>query len=131
MNTDTNILTGDRVYTIFCECLFLENEDTSVSILAKGLTFTAGFNPERLEKRRQDIHDMLAELPDVFKTGGGGGGSFLHACMDKHGNLWTGEHRTQEYLVMLGIAIGEVEFCLPREVWSVLPGGMPYFEVKQ
>ena len=40
-------------------------------------------------------------------------------------------HQTQEQPVQLGIAIGEVEYRLPREMWSAFPGGMPYFMVKQ
>ena len=74
---------------------------------------------------------MLAELSDDFKTSGGGGMSFLNACMDKHGNQWTGMHLRQEQLVQLGIAIGEVEYAASREMWRLFPGGMPYFVVKQ
>lgn len=74
---------------------------------------------------------MLAELPDDFKISRGGSYSFLNACLDKHGNQWTGLHRAQEELVRLGIAIGRVECCFPRETWAALPGGMPYFMVKQ
>ena len=57
--------------------------------------------------------------------------SFLDACMDKHGNQWTDFHQTMEQLVQLGIAIGEVEYCLPRDLWSALPGGVPFLVVKQ
>ncbi len=131
MTADTNTLTGDLVNTIFLDCLFKDGEDTSSHIIAEGIVRTVGFHPGRIEGHRQEIHDMLAELPDEFKTSSGGGHSFLNACMDKHGNQWTGMHQTQEQLVQLGIAIGEVEYCLPREMWSVFPGGAPYFMVKQ
>ena len=55
----------------------------------------------------------------------------MNACMDKSGRQWTGMHLTMEYLFLLGIAIGEVEYLLPREMWEAFPGGMPYLVVKQ
>ena len=129
---DTKILTAERVEAIFYDCLFKDGEDTSNHIFAEGIVSNVGLNPERVEKNRQAIHDMLGELPEQFlESTGGGGWSFLNACVDKHGYQWTGMHRTQEQLVQLGIAIGEVEYCLPRAVWNVLPGGVPYFVVKQ
>ena len=131
MATDIEILTGDHVNDVFMDCLFKDGEDTAEHIVAEGLVRTVGFHPGRIEEHRQEIHDMLAELPDEFKTSGGGGMSFLNACMDKHGNQWTGMHLAQEQLVQLGIAIGEVEYCLPREMWGIFPGGMPYFMVEQ
>ncbi|HEY0965468.1 MAG TPA: hypothetical protein VGE13_03235 [Candidatus Saccharimonadales bacterium] len=129
--TDTETLTPQHVETVFMACLFKDGEDISDHIVAEGIVQTVGFHPGRIDEYRQEIHDMLAELPDEFKTSGGGGYSFLNACMDKHGNQWTGMHQTQEQLVQLGIAIGEVEYCLPREMWMAFPGGMPYFMVKQ
>ncbi len=132
MSTDTEVLTPHHVEAVFKACLFKDGEDTSDHIVAEGIVHTVGFHPGRIEERRQEIHDMLAELPDEFKTSGGGGYSFLNACLDRHGNQWTGGlHQAQEQLVQLGIAIGEVEYCLPRDMWSVLPGGVPYFMVKQ
>lgn len=131
MNTDNYFLTGERVSAVFMACLFRDGEDISDHIVAEGIVHTVGFHPGRIEEHRQEIQDMLAELPDEFKASGGGGYSFLNACFDKHGNQWTGLHQTQEQLVQLGIAIGEVAYCLPRDLWGVFPGGMPYFTVKQ
>lgn len=124
-------LTAERVHSTFLDCLFKKGEDTSNHIVAEGLVQTVGFHPGRIKKHAQKIHDMLAELPDEFKASGGGGFSFLNACLDRKGRQWAGTHKTQEELVLLGIAIGEVEYCLPREAWASFPGGMPYFVVKQ
>lgn len=129
MSEEISALNADRVNSIFVDCLFRDDEDTTDYIIAEGVTMTVGFHPGRIEGYRQDIHDMLAELPDEFKANSGGGYSFLHACMDKYGNQWTGEHRIVEQLVQLGIAIGEVDYCLPREYWSYFTGGMPYIKV--
>lgn len=112
------------------DCLFKNDEDKSQYIEAEGIVTNVGFHPTRLESYRQEIADMLAELPDEFKASAGGGHSFLNACMDRHGNQWTGLHRNMEHLVQLGIATGQVEYCMPRTFWSILPGGMPYFVIK-
>ena len=129
--TTTAILTPDLVQAVFLDCLFTDEEEKTDYVVAEGLTMNVGFHPRRLEGHREDILLMLDELPDDFKsTSDSGGWSFLNACVDKHGNLWTGEHRTVEMLVLLGIAIGRVEFLAPRELWAALPGGMPYFVVK-
>ncbi len=124
-------LTAESVQRVFTDCLFKTGENTPNLVTAEGVMGTVGFHPERLKSHREAIIAMLAELPDAFMASGGGGYSFLNACMDRNDNLWTGLHRTVEQLVQLGIAIGKVEYCLPRDMWSVLPGGMPYFVVKQ
>jgi hypothetical protein len=124
-------LTAEHVNAVFMDCIFKDGEDTSNHVVAEGIAHTVGFNPERLESHRQEITDMLAELPDDFKVSGGGGYSFLNACLDRNGNQWTGLHQTMEQLVQLGIATNQVEYCLPRDMWSAFPGGMPYFMVKQ
>jgi hypothetical protein len=71
---------------------------------------------------------MLAELPDNFHEKKGGGWTFLNGCMDRHGNQW-GEQINVDELVMLGQGLGLAKYQLPREMWSVFPGGMPYFSV--
>lgn len=124
------VLDADRVREIFLDCLSRDGEDTSNHIKAEGITTTVGFNPNRLNGHKAEIVAMLDELPDGFKKSGGGGMSFLNACNDKHGNQWTGFHRTMEQLFQLGVAIGKVECLLPREMWSILPGDMPYYTVK-
>ncbi|HEX7484447.1 MAG TPA: hypothetical protein VF281_04850 [Candidatus Saccharimonadales bacterium] len=113
------------------DCLFRDGEDTTNYVVAEGIVQTVGFHPGRLEEHREEIHEMLAELPDSFKQSAGGGMSFLNACMDRHENQWTGVHQTQEQLVQLGIGIEEASYLLPREMWGMLPGGMPYIIVKQ
>ena len=97
--------------------------------VAEGITLSVGFHPERLDSHEKEIVALLDELPDVFKTSTGGGMSFLQACNDKHGNQWTGLHQRMEQLFLLGIGIGKVKLCLPRDMWAMLPGGMPYYTI--
>ncbi len=124
MSTELN---AERVEKVFLDCLFRNGEDTSNLVRAEGITTTVGFHPERLEGHKVEIETMLNELPDEFKKSGGGDGSFLNACNDKHGNQWTGFHVRMEQLFQLGIAIGKVEYLMRRELWGALPGGMPYY----
>ena len=39
------------------------------------------------------------------------------------------QHQMQDKLVCLGRAIGAVEFVMPRDLWKVFPGGMPYIVI--
>lgn len=126
-----NVLKSERVNEIFVDSLFKVNEDTTNHVKAEGITSVVGFNPERLDGHKAEITLMLDELPDVFKAGHGGGMSFLQACEDRHGNQWTGSHQRMEQLFQLGIAIDKVECLMPRAMWSMLPGGMPYYCIKE
>jgi len=126
----TRKLTSKEVKAVFLNCLFRMDEDTSNYVKAEGIITNVGFHPTRLKSHKEEIEKMLDELPDEFKKSGGGGWSFLNACNDKDGNQWTGLHETMEQLILLGIAIGKVKFQLPREMWKVLPGGMPYLVIE-
>lgn len=126
----TVVLDAERVERIFLDCLFKDGEDTSNHVVAEGIMQTVGFNPERLESYRSEIEALLDELPDEFKASGGGGWTSLNACMDRHGSRWTGLTQRIEQLIQLGIAIGNVEYQLPRDTWSSLPSGMPYIVIK-
>jgi hypothetical protein len=118
-------LTADRVEAIFADCLAPGADGVTV----EGIVGTAVFDQDALTAWTADICALLAELPDQYRKSGGGGWSFLNACDDRHGNQWTGFHRTMEHLFMLGLGIGKVELLMPRELWDALPGGMPYYAV--
>lgn len=122
-------LNPQRVEEIFLDCLFKDGEDRSSYVKAQGIQMAVGFHPDRLENHKTEIEALLDELPDEFRLSGGGGMSFLQACNDKHGYQWTGLHQHMDQLFMLGIAINKVQTLFPREMWSALPGGMPYYAV--
>ena len=127
-------LNASRIDEIFKECLFKEEEivDGKPSIeplKGEGVINNFGFHPVRTEGFRKELKEILSDLPDSFKENGGGGMSFLNACMDKDGNQW-GEHKNMEQLFALGKSIGLVSYPMPREMWRILPGGMPYITVK-
>lgn len=87
------------------------------------------FDKGRLADHAELVAAMLLELPDEFRESGGGGWSFLNACDDRHGRQWTGLHSTMAELFALGLGLGLVKSLLPRDMWDVLPGGVPYYVV--
>jgi hypothetical protein len=126
----TSVLNPAAVERVFRDCLFADGEDTAAAVIAEGIVTKVGFNPDRLTAHADEVTALLDELPDDFKASGGGGTSFLNACNDKHGHQWTGLHQNMEQLFLLGLASGRVESLMPREMWSILPGGMPFYVIK-
>jgi len=132
-------LTAENVHATIKECLpksisaadrekLEKGEAVDGITLVKGVVGGFAFVTSKLEAKRADIESMLKELPPEFMKSGGGGYSFLNACMTKDGEHW-GEQPTVGELVCLGLGLKLVEFVMPREMWSALPGGMPYFVV--
>ncbi len=122
-------LTAEKVNETFLKCLFKDGENTENHIIGEGVMSKVGFNPERLKENEPLILEMLNDLPDSFKKDGGGGMSFVNMCQDKNGNQWADMHKTMDELVCLGNASGKLNFLMPREMCSALPGGMPYIVV--
>jgi hypothetical protein len=124
-------LTAKNVRDVFMDCLYRDGEDTKDAVLVEGVVNKFGLCPARLRSHVTDIRELLQQLPVEFQSGhqkGGGGWSFLNACVDKDGEQW-GEHENIEQLLVLGLATHQATILLPRNMWSLLPGGMPYFSV--
>lgn len=100
------------------------------AVRVKGIVHDYGFHPRRLEEQREKVIGWLEQLPLTFRTTAEGGGcSFLNMPTLEDGTLW-GEQPDAGNLMCLGIGLGLVKIQLPREMWSVLPGGVPYLEIK-
>lgn len=126
-------LTAENVKKTILECLFTHDEMQTKDVMkegkkVEGVVRTFVFNPDKLNKNKQKIIDMLMQLPHQFRKSQGGGWSFLNGCIDEDGNQW-GEQSTVEALMCLGIAIDKVKYCLPREAWKICYGGVPYFVI--
>ena len=106
--------------------MFEEAEKEDGDLVGDGLGSKMCFDSTKINK--DDLYSMLDELPDSFKEGGGGGMSFLNGCMTKDDHQW-GEQVHVARLISMGIACGFVKYCMPKEMWSILPGGVPYFKV--
>lgn len=127
------MIDSQRVDAMFRDCLFRSDElpsDGSVpanAIIVESVTGKYGLNAERLEGYRAEIGQMLAALPPEFSKGGGW--SFLNACTEADGTLWTGSQLIVDNLLALGIGTKQAKILLPRELWTSFPGGVPYFAV--
>lgn len=128
-------LTAKRVMDVTFECLYGDedpmNDEGEYLINPKyieGIVYNYAFHPVRIAEHKEQIREMLAELPDEFHANGGGGGSFLNACMDRHGNHWA-EHPTMGFLFALGEAADLARPLVPRKYWNKMPGSMPYYVI--
>lgn len=124
-------LTSANVEAVLSDCLFPEGTTTPPpnTVFADGIMMKFGFDPDKLKLHRDDIVSMLSELPKEFFVDSGGGMSFLASAFNKKEEQWTSQHATAEALFALGLAIGKVREALPRQLWGLLPGGMPYYTV--
>lgn len=132
----TNMTTiSSQVNTIIKDCLYNDPNMTvdtlpEDAIRVEGIVRNFAFDPAKIESNKQKIQDLIDEMPSEFhKSGGGGGMSFLNLCLDKNGNQW-GEHLTMEALVVLSIAAGLGEYSFPKDMWAILPGGVPYITLQ-
>jgi hypothetical protein len=122
-------LTAENLHTIFMDCLFKADEPTEPHVIGHGVLHDFGFQPDRLKAHETEIEELLNQLPEQFHEAGGQGWSFLNACVDRNGDLWTGDHASVQQLMALGGALGRIKFLFPKEDWRHLPGGVPYFVV--
>lgn len=116
---------AEKIQEIILECLFKDGEDTSKAVCVDGIVQKLGFHPERLEKHRPDVKELLTGLHESFYKNIGGGMTFMNLCVDASDDLW-GSQRDAESLVLLGLALNMVQYCMPRSLWRSLPGGVPY-----
>ena len=122
------MIDAKELETVFTSCLFYDDEPLENMVEVDGILNPYGFHPERLETSRKQVEEWLAQLPDSFHKSGGGGMSFLKACETRDGERW-GEHRSMDMLFCLGMGLGLVFCPIPRNLWSVLPGKVPYYVI--
>lgn len=105
----------EGVPTIFADMVKIE-----------GFSGVFGFHHGRLQEIRNDIIELLSQLPKGFREEEEGyGSSVMNACMDKDGRQW-GEQRDVDLLFCMSMALGLVSYSEERILWKVLPGGMPF-----
>ena len=125
----TDTIDSQRVRDIAADCLVDTPEGETIpidTVFVEGILHTYAFRPDKLIKHHDEVRGMLELLPDAFRVEIGGGWSFLNACYDRNEVQWTGEHWCMEMLFCLGIGMGLARWLLPKDMWSALPGGMPY-----
>ena len=117
---------SELVRNAFAKCIFNEDEDKTDYVTVEGIVNNFGLHPQRLEEQRELVTALLAELPAEFKEGN----TFLNLFTTKNGELWTGEHTVCEQLTVMAVGLDLMTYCFQREMWAVLPGGVPYVIVK-
>jgi hypothetical protein len=123
------LIDPNRVVEITLDCL----DESDSPVIVQGIVNDYAFDPVKIVEHRDEVAQMLRNLPLEFRptsVGGGGGWSFLNACQDANDEQWTGLHQTMEHLFVLGIAMGLAEWCGPKDIWAAFPGGVPYVAVK-
>lgn len=120
-------LTAENVENLHKACLTTKDTNFIVSF---GIRHDAKYSRSAIEAHKAEIRSMFNQLPENFKKSKGGGWSFLNMCMTKDDVQWTGLHSTMEKLVTLGIAAQLCDYLLPKDMWDILPGGMPYIVFK-
>jgi hypothetical protein len=119
-------------YVLFSSDEIVDNKPPENAIIVEGITRKFCFHPERLSKKKEEVKEILREIPPEFHENTGGGYMFQKLCMDKNNRQW-GEHVDMELLCCLAIGLNLGKWVFPREIWKVLPGGLPYvcFNVNQ
>lgn len=121
------LLTEDHVEEVFRHSISAGGESTSRRIIVDGVTSTAELNTERLQENRRVILGMLAELLEKFNDNNGS--SYLNMPIGRDNRLWTNNPRTQEKLLLLGLATGAIAYSSPRCMWELNPDGIPNIRV--
>jgi len=119
-------LSTNNVISIFDNCLSNKYTKKENILNVKSVNFNIKFDLEKILKNTNDINSMINELPNNFKENIGGGWSFLNIIINNKGEIWTSEHIIADKLVSLGLATNKLSFLLEKDVWKILPGGMPY-----
>jgi hypothetical protein len=122
------MINPDRVSDIFEEC-FISRGEVDGEVHVDSMAGIVSFKNNKVELHKQEIENMLCELPIEFRKTSGGGWSLLNGCIDKDGCQWTGFQSTVLQLFTLGMAIGKVNYLTPRDMWVLLPGKVPYFVI--
>ena len=124
-------ITASNVLKVFNDCLFDTQPDTGTEFIGvEGVHANVGFDPHKIEQHKEEITSLLDQLDDKFKENTGGGYSFMSVPFTKDGDQW-GEQIDGDRLMMLGMAIGRVKYLLPREMWRILPGSVPYYVITE
>lgn len=99
------------------------------AVVVEGLVRNFGFHPVRLRAKRAALVELIREIHPNFLSvseGGGGGWTFLNLPFDRDNGQW-GEQINAESLLVRCVGNGLARMW-PREMWDVLPGGVPYCE---
>lgn len=118
------MIRSKRVIEIFSECLLREEDlvgenNVVKAIYSKGLRGNVPFHPEKINCYKEEIKEMLKSLPIDFKKNWG----FLDLCHPVEDGLWSNIHEVCEKILLLGIAIGDINCLFPYKDPMPMPKG--------
>lgn len=125
------MIKAEDIERLFVESLKKEGDDGAEFI--QGTWASAWLALD--ESTAINVLGIIEQLPLEFfsreiNPKGGDGWSFLNLVLDREGRQWTSQHLMAEKLLLLGLAVGRMEFVLPRDQWKYLAGGLPYIVIK-
>ena len=115
-------LTESMVNVVYQYCILGQDEvDVFQEMVVGGLGTYVIFHGERIGQSSDTIRDMLAQLPDSFRTETGD--RLKNACITRTGERWAADEYTweAEKLFQLGIASDLVQCESPYEPWGEFP----------
>ena len=119
-------LTDENVWKVYNKCIYkreeLKNADESDFLKVQGIINWYTFSLSKIQEERKHILCLLSQLTYRIRYGT----SIERLCNNKKEQEWTQSILTLEAITCLGIAIGKVEYLLPRETWCLLKKKMPY-----
>lgn len=120
-------LTAKNVEKVFLDCFLKEGyTDETKVIPVNSVTGNFGFDPDKIEKYSEDIHDMINQLHPNFDEKNQGY-TFMNLPFKGENNEQWGEQRNGDQLMALGLASGWMKLTLEDKlIWAALPGGVPY-----
>jgi len=120
-------LTAKNVEKVFLDCFLKEGyTDETKVIPVNSVTGNFGFDPDKIEKYSEDIHDMISQLHPNFDEKNQGY-TFMNLPFKGENNEQWGEQRNGDQLMALGLASGWMKLTLEDKLtWAALPGGVPY-----
>ncbi len=122
-------LTAANVEKVFLDCFLKEGyTDETKVIPVNSVTGNFGFDPDKIEKYSEDIHDMIGQLSSNFDEKNQGYSFIYLPFKGEAPEQWQwGEQRNGDQLMALGLASGWMKLTLEdKKLWVALPGGVPY-----
>ena len=120
------ILNAETVKQIFTDTLAENNkvcEEEAQEV--EGVQLHVFFCRQKLKHYADQIKTMLKQMNHKYKEGW----TFLNFVENGLEFQWTSLHLDADMLLCLGLAHNYIEYCAPRELWSHLPGGVPYIRI--
>lgn len=124
-----------NVSKIFKSCLFKddelneENMPTSPVVKVEAVASTFGFHQERLGAIKPKVMELLSQMPEAFFKDIGQGDTFLNGLVNDKNIPWSTNQSDLDMLLALGLGTELITYSMPRDMWPILPSGLPYFTI--